>query len=382
MSKWPKATLLEVARLTRGTEPGSTNYTDSSHGVRFLRVGDVTGKTDKPVFTDSHQVVLVDEEDILLTLDGSPGYVSTGHKGAISSGIRRVESIDSCKVFPAWLKYSLMSALVQETIRRHTIGMTILHASAAIPHIRIPLPPPSEQERILRILNEGEALLRLRIMASRRTSDIAQALFSELLQTRRIEWKSSGLEILSANIVDCPHSTPIYAEGITDFPCVRSSDIQDGRFDWTTTKYVDEFDYKERVLRLVPKCGDVVYCREGARLGNAAIIPKDISLCLGQRMMLFRANPLTATPEYVWALLNSTVVRNQVEFLTGGAASPHINIRDIRNLTVPVPPLNLQESFSEIISKIREVEAAQSVSQKRLDDLFHSLLDRAFQEDL
>jgi restriction endonuclease S subunit len=186
MSRWPEVPLLEVARLSRGTEPGSASYADSSRGVRFLRVGDVTGKTDNPIFTESPDVFLVDEADLLLTLDGSPGHVSSGHKGAISSGIRRVEPVDTGKVSRAWLKYSLMSSAVQETIRRYTIGVTILHASAAIPHIRIPLAPRPEQKRIVWILDEADALRRLRSMASHRTSDIAQGLFSP---TSNASWR-------------------------------------------------------------------------------------------------------------------------------------------------------------------------------------------------
>ena len=58
MTKWPELPLLDVARITRGTEPGSASYTDSSKGIRFLRVGDITGKTDKPIFTDSRQIVI------------------------------------------------------------------------------------------------------------------------------------------------------------------------------------------------------------------------------------------------------------------------------------------------------------------------------------
>lgn len=100
-----------------------------SLGIPFLRVGDVTGKTDNAVFTNSDNVVLVTDSDLLLTLDGSPGYVRTGLQGAISSGIRKVETIDPKKVSLSWLRFCLQSHEIQETIQRHTTGITILHAA-------------------------------------------------------------------------------------------------------------------------------------------------------------------------------------------------------------------------------------------------------------
>jgi type I restriction enzyme S subunit len=173
-----------------------------------------------------------------------------------------------------WLAFWLASPLFNARKDALCTGATQKAiTNDGIRKLEIPLPPPAEQERIVRILEGADVLRRLRAMASHRTSDIAQALFSELVEPTGTEWRSSRLENLCRNIEDCPHSTPIYSEGTTPFPCVRSSDIQDGRFDWSTTKYVDEAEYQERVRRLVPRFGDVVYCREGARLGNAAIVP-------------------------------------------------------------------------------------------------------------
>jgi type I restriction enzyme S subunit len=99
-------------------------------------------------------------------------------------------------------------------------------------------------------------------------------------------------------------------------------------------------------------------------------------------MMLFRADPSVATPEFTWALLNSPLVRDQVASLIGGAASPHINIRDILTFIVPVPPLRLQQSFSAQMSQVWELETVQAASRQRLDDHFQSLLHRAFQGKL
>jgi HsdM N-terminal domain len=49
---------------------------------------------------------------------------------------------------------------------------------------------------------------------------------------------------------------------------------------------------------------------------------------------------------------------------------------------VLVPPLQLQREFSARVSEIRALEAQQVASGKQLDDLFQSMLHRAFNGEL
>ena len=249
----------------------------------------------------------------------------------------------------------------------------------------IPVPPLAEQERIVKLLDEADELRKLRNQADRRTADLIPALFHEMFvesENKKNQWSRTSLASLCSKIVDCPHSTPIYAMSETPYKCVRSSDIQEGKLDWSSTKYVDELEYAKRVKLLVPRPGDVVFCREGARLGNAALLTDEKQVCLGQRMMLFRVEPAVATPEFLCAFLLNPVVQKVIWNLVGGSASPHLNVGHIKEFVVTLPPLPLQKEFAARVSEIRTLQAEQATSRHRLDDLFHSLLHRAFQGEL
>jgi type I restriction enzyme S subunit len=65
-----------------------------------------------------------------------------------------------------------------------------------------------------------------------------------------------------------------------------------------------------------------------------------------------------------------------------GQAVKGINLGDLRKLPVPVPPLPLQKEFALRVAEIREVETGQAASRQRLDDLFQSVLYRAFNDEL
>src|SRR5260370_21456214 len=180
MKSWPTKPLLEIALLSRGTEPGSESYVPATHGKRFLRVGDITGKTDNPIYTKATKLVYVTKNDLLLALDGTPGHVSTGHDGAISSGIRKVEVLDKRFLTVGWLRYALHSPDVQATIKQHTRGVTILHASSVLAHINIHLPPLADQERIVKLLDEADELRKLRAKTDRRAATLIPAIFHEM----------------------------------------------------------------------------------------------------------------------------------------------------------------------------------------------------------
>ena len=177
-----------------------------------------------------------------------------------------------------------------------------------VSRVEIDLPPLEEQRRIAAILDKADAIRRKRQHALALADDFLGSVFLEMFgdplnNPKRFE--QVQLQTLCLHIVDCLHKTPQHSEGMTLYPTLRTSDVQGGYIDLSTTKYVDETGYRERIERLMPVAGDVIYSREGERFGIAALIPEGMTACLGQRMMMFRVDPKKATPEFFWAMLNS-----------------------------------------------------------------------------
>jgi type I restriction enzyme S subunit len=197
-------------------------------------------------------------------------------------------------------------------------------------------------------------------------------------------WVLASPEQISTHIVDCPHSTPKWTK--TGVLCLRTTNFKPGFLDLESPQFVSAETYSERIMRLEPKPGDVLYSREGGILGIACIIPEGVKTCLGQRMMQFRLNPNLALPEYFCGVLNSSLILSEVKRLTGGAASPHLNIRDIRTFPVPLPPIAEQR---HIVGKLEtvsgETQRLATIYGRKLaalDDLKKSLLHQAFSGQL
>ena len=115
-------------------------------------------------------------------------------------------------------------------------------------------------------------------------------------------WKWVRLNNIAESIVDCPHSTPKYLDMETEY-CTIDTNCIDGKGDITKWRYIDAGTYTARIARLTPQKDDIVYTREGS-ICRAAILPEGPKVCLGQRVMLIRsANGVF--PQFIRRLLMS-----------------------------------------------------------------------------
>jgi type I restriction enzyme, S subunit len=245
----------------------------------------------------------------------------------------------------------------------------------------LPLPPLEIQRRIANVLERADRMRRLRQHALEMSDTYLQSVFLEMFgsaETNSKNWDIVQLEELCEKVVDCPHSTPKYLDEISPYPCIRSSDLQNGYLDFSTTKYVSKDEYTKRIGRTTPVSGDILYCREGARYGNGARVPKNIKACLGQRVMLFRVDQTRATSAFFWALILSPTVRRFADNAVSGSASPHINVQDIREFSVFCPPLELQEKFARIVQTHEHLRAQQLEAHRQAQHLYDTLLHQAF----
>ncbi|WP_051279452.1 restriction endonuclease subunit S [Hellea balneolensis] len=197
-------------------------------------------------------------------------------------------------------------------------------------------------------------------------------------------WTWASTEQLCTHIVDCLHTTPKWThEGEI---CLRTTNFRPGELNLTKVRYVSSETYQTRISRLEPKPGDVLYSREGGILGIACMHPPDLKACLGQRMMQFRLRNEYILPEYFCSVLNSALILGEVRHFTGGAASPHLNIGDIRQFPIPVPPKPEQETIVATIEfytkKFKTLNTSNASQQNDCNDLRRSLLAKAFAGEL
>ncbi len=160
-------------------------------------------------------------------------------------------------------------------------------------------------------------------------------------------WLQTGIESIAIEIVDCLHST---AKFIDDgFYCIDTNSMSDSEILFDKARFVSEETFNDRIRRLRPKQGDILFSREGT-VGKVAVVPKNVELCLGQRMMMFRFIK-EVSPEFIKLFLLSPVFKKQWKVKVSGTTSPHVNISDIRKMFVLIPALGEQKEIVRIVEE-------------------------------
>lgn len=264
--------------------------------------------------------------------------------------------------------------------------------------VELPFPPLAEQHRLVgkveallaRVNAISDRLAKVPVILKRfRQAVLAAACSGRLTEdwlARKSEeaWTSSNVDSVCELVVDCPHSTPKWTE--RGEVCLRTTNFSVRGLDLSEVRYVSRQTYEQRTARLAPRAGDVVYSREGGILGVACVIPKGLPACLGQRMMLMRCRPAVIRSEFLCYVLNSPVTLAVVRELTGGTASPHLNVGDIRQLAIPLPSLAEQD---EIVGRVHALLALTDSIERRVaaatadgDKLRQAIMTKAFRGEL
>lgn len=248
---------------------------------------------------------------------------------------------------------------------------------AAASRIPIGLPPLDEQRRIAALLDKADELRTKRRQAVAHLDTLTQSVFHSMFD-RSSPFKSEMLEDVTTAIVDCPHSTPTWTkEGVT---CLRTSNLGFGEWNWSDHRFVSEHEHHQRSKRMYLEPGDIVLSREGT-VGVLAIVPEGMKASMGQRLVQVRTSS-RINNRYLLHLLLRELSPAVISHRMVGATSRHINVKDLRKLSIPIPPLELQEAFAQRVAAVERLKEVHRKHLAELDALFASLQHRAFKGEL
>ncbi len=163
-------------------------------------------------------------------------------------------------------------------------------------------------------------------------------------------WTWSRLDDVSEGVFDCPHSTPKLID--TGPLVVRTQDIITGVFRVEQAGRVSEETYAERIARVTPSRGDLLYSREGTYFGIAAEVPAQTRVCLGQRMVLIRPDKRRLDFRFLRHWLNSPIMAAHIHGYRDGTVAERLNLPTIRALPILVPPLAEQKAISAVLGAL------------------------------
>lgn len=231
-----------------------------------------------------------------------------------------------------------------------------------------PLPPANEQDIIVRYLNSITNRINRLIRAKRRMIELLNEQKQAIIQfavTRGlypdVPLKPSGVEWLGDipahwvitplrrywDVIDCKHLTvPFLENGI---PLASVAEVQTFELDLSNCKFTSPESYQHLISRgRKPNKGDIIFCRN-VSVGASAYVTTDVEFAMGQDVCLIRSTE--QNNRFLNYVIHSKVIKEQLERLMVGSTFKRINVEDIRNFTVCIPPLIEQDDISKYLDK-------------------------------
>lgn len=322
---------------------------------------------------------LLQEGDLLITKSSG----SSLHIGKTTIVDSRIAELNCCysnfmqRLRPSASLYSQYAwyLLNNDTTRmqldflsKSTTGLANLNATI-IGQVIVTLPPISEQILIAKFLNHRTEVIntaiavlrkKLFILKEKRSALITQAVTKGL--DHSVPMKDSGIESLGRipehwyvtslkrnwDVIDCKHVTPIYTDD--GIPYVYIPEVKPVRLDpKNATRFVSYEDYLFLNDGRMPSKGDVIYCRN-ASLGVASYVDTDDSFVLGQDLVLITSKQNNGL--FLTYLLNSSAVTSQIESEGVGSTFKRINVGQIKELLLSIPPSDEQEKIAIFCDKV------------------------------
>jgi type I restriction enzyme, S subunit len=392
MKKWPVQTLSDVAEIKAGFAWKSNHFSDNpAAGPPVIRIQNL-GENDNAVLANYTGPIepgyWVEKGDLLVSLSGSFKVCQwDGPKALLNQRIVLVRP--SKELNPNFTFYQISKRLNE--IADSAVGIAVANASmGSVRDMQFSVPPLPEQTRIVKLLDEADALRKLRAQADTRTAALIPALFTKLfgdpthIETMPWPFKPLGeFAKVSYGLADKLNAETRPEDGTRILTI--SNVLLNGTIDTKVTKYsIVEPD--ERAKARLQNFDLLFNWRNGseAHVGKTAIWEEQIEgeVLHVSFLLKIRADQSKANPYFLWALINRL---RSTGYFTRNARmqiNTKFNASELSALKLPIPPLPLQKEFAARVTELRALETAQAASRTRLEELFQSMLHKAFRGEL
>ena len=180
-------------------------------------------------------------------------------------------------------------------------------------------------------------------------------------------WGWVRLGTLLGIISDGTHKTPNYVEDGVPFLSVQN--ISKGYFDFTKVKYITEDEHRKLCERVAPQAGDILFCRIGT-LGKAIKCTLNIEFSIFVSLGLLRPIDPSVT-DYLVFTINSPLGEKWIQEnkVGGGTHTYKINLSDIPNMLIPLPPYQEQNRIFAKLQELKPILHEYGKTEERLDSL-------------
>lgn len=275
----------------------------------------------------------------------------------------------------------LQSTELQERLAKDSSGSTFKSIKMnQLEKLTFNIPPLEEQQRISVNIKKAYYLINLCNQIIEKLDLLVKARFVEMFGDPVYNTKKWRTEVLSnhLNVVGgYAFKSDLFQK--TGIPVIRIGNINAGYFRPVNMVFWEDDGQLERYKMYA---GDLVMSLTGTvgkdDYGNVCILGNDYDVYyLNQRnakLELFSS----LDKYYLSELLKFEEIKKKLTGISRGVRQANISNKDILNLCVPVPPLELQQKYADFVEHIEKLKSAVKKTLEKAEILKKSLMQEYF----
>lgn len=380
-----KVKLGEVCEILNGFAFKSLLYVNE--GIRIIRItnvqkGYIEDSDPKyyPIeYRNSIEKYILKENDLLMSLTGNVGRVGLISKtmlpAALNQRVACLRTIDSL-ISKEYVFQFLNSDLFEQSAIRSSNGVAQKNLSTDwLKKVEITYPSVEQQKLITSTLNLIERLICCRKEQNKKLNKLVKSRFNEMFILRDFPLKRLG-ELVE----EVRYGTSLPATLNGKYGYLRMNNItEDGRLNIQNLKHIDvpEKDLKKYVV----SNGDVLFNRTNSMelVGKTCIYELDFDMVIAGYIIRIRTKKNILNPRYLSEFLNFPSTKKFLRNIAKGAVNQaNINAKELQDISIPLPPLSLQNEFADFVAQVDKSQLAIQKSLEELETLKKSLMQEYF----
>lgn len=383
-SNWQVKSLGEVAEIVTGGTP-STAIKEYWEGGNIPWLN--SGELNQGMITSSSNYItrlglknsvakLMPPDTILIALTGA----TTGRVGYLTFEACANQSVTgilpSANHYPKFLYYYLQT--LRENILKIAWGGAQKHINQKfVKDLKIPLPPLPIQKQIAEILEKADQAKQKRKEANKLTDEFLQSVFIEMFGDpvkNPKGWRKD--ELKSIAIIERDSVTSENLGKADLYIGLEHIEKESGKL--LGFEYVNEIDLKSNKFKFTSE--HVLYGKLRPYL-NKVCLPNFNGVC-STDIIPIKPRQNISDKYFLAFLMRMDFFVKEATIKSAGANLPRISPNILEKFKVYVPPLSLQQEFAEIVNKTEALKEKQKQSEQELENLFQSLMQKAFKGEL
>ena len=284
-------------------------------------------------------------------------------------------------LFPKYAYYFFNSNYFKKQLPRIT-NKSVNQASFSVTklkELKIPLPPLPIQQKIAQVLDRADALRQRNRQIIRHYDQLAQSVFLEMFgdpvknpkgwEVKKLQnlgsWRSGGTP---------SRKKPEYFKG--SIPWLSSGELED-IFCSKSNEFINTAAIENSAASIIKPYSLLLGMYDTAALKSTI---NTVECSCNQAIAFAKIDSEKANTVFLYYLIQ--IGKKHYRRLQRGVRQKNMNLSMIKAMTVLAPPLPLQNQFAQIIHRIEAQKQQQQQALAKSEELFQSLLQRAFKGEL